>query len=180
MQASKVNNVECVCATTLSLACNTVSKFTNPRWQFTKDWRRENIIWAWPICLHDVLCKINKDAKFQTQRILLLAMITSFVGQHFFQQQFYLNQLSALSQPESEECNSGFVLRASTLLYKTCIIATRYICKSLLSSLFYKQTCSRFTRSFGRLFVSMPKIPLYDVLDHTNHTFSESLMSEDI
>ena len=29
-------------------------------------------------------------------------------------------------------------------------------------------------------FVTMPKIPLYDVLDHTNHTFSESSRSKDI
>ena len=28
--------------------------------------------------------------------------------------------------------------------------------------------------------VTMPKIPLYDVLDHTNHTFSESSRSKDI
>merc|ERR1711981_1075489 len=33
---------------------------------------------------------------------------------------------------------------------------------------------------FVCLFVTMPKIPLYDVLDHTNHTFSESSRSKDI
>ena len=53
-------------------------------------------------------------------------------------------------------------------------------CKSLLCSLFYEQTCSRFTRLFVRSFVTMPKIPLYDVLDHANHTFSESSRSKDI
>jgi len=48
-----------------------------------------------------------------------------------------------------------------------------YNCKSLLCSLFYEQTCSRFTRlSFV---VTMPKIPLYGVLDHT---FSESSRSK--
>ena len=45
-------------------------------------------------------------------------------------------------------------------------------------------TVWRFTRLVGwlvgRLFVTMPKIPLYDVLDHTNHTFSESYRSKDI
>ena len=53
-------------------------------------------------------------------------------------------------------------------------------CKSLLCLLFYKQTCSRFTWLVGCSSVTMPKIPLYDVLDHTKHTFSESSMSEDI
>ena len=57
-----------------------------------------------------------------------------------------------------------------------------HFCKSLLCSLFYEQTCSRFARLFVVVVVvvTMPKIPLYDVLDHTNHTFSESSRSKDI
>ena len=52
-------------------------------------------------------------------------------------------------------------------------------CQSLLCSLFYEQTCSRFTRLVGWLVVTVPRIPLCDVLDYTNHTFSESSRSKD-
>ena len=57
------------------------------------------------------------------------------------------------------------------------------ILQSLLCSLFYKQTCSRFTWLFGISFVRSTPCPKYHfihVLDNTNHEFSESSRFEDI